>query len=76
MIVADSIEIFSASKTCFSSSLARAALFVFLSVPSPLASAHGNGPSVGGGKGHHSYIDGGSLPPGPCGRRASCQPAE
>ena len=29
-----------AGNTCFSNSLARAALFVFLIVPSPLASAH------------------------------------
>ena len=44
-MVADGSGMVSAGKTCFSSSLDRAALLVFLSVPSPLASDHGNGPS-------------------------------
>ena len=47
MIVAEGSGMVSAGNTCFSNSLARAALFVFLIVPSPLHgySAHGNCPS-------------------------------
>ena len=46
MIVAEGSGMVSAaSNTCLSNSLARAALFVFLIVRSPLASVHGNGPS-------------------------------
>ena len=40
MIVAEGSGMVSADNTCFSNSLARTALFVFLIVPSPLASAH------------------------------------
>ena len=63
MIEAECSGMVSSGSTCFSNAMARAALFVFLSVPSPLAIAHGNGPSGG----HRSSGNGGSLSPIPCG---------
>ena len=72
MIVAEGSGMASAGNTCLSNSLTRTALFVFLIVPSPLASAHGNGPSGW----HRSSWDGGFLPPGPCRQVDSCQLVE
>ena len=58
IIVAEGPWMVSAVNTCFSNSLARAALVVFLIVPSPLAPM---AMARVGGKGHHSSGDGGSA---------------